>query len=334
MTNTRSRTKRIIGLAALTILAAVCVCALLFFVHKDTGDDVTYRTVSPQTVTMKQTITAAGQVTAGQNEKIPFVKGRKFRACTVSEKERVRAGQPLVYYMDGSHTDAPSNGIVMSIHKPERGETVATGDYISFRNTDDLYLSIHIPEYRINDMEKNDHAVILINAQPGKEFRGKIVRINGISNSLISSQSTESESSVSDDEEEEDTDENSEDEDSTYDDGEDMESYEDESEGDEEGGGMAYYTVLLSFPNDGTVRPGMSANSVVTVSNREDVLAVPVEAVQFDEEDNPFVNLVDGNQTKKQQIKIGESDAMNVEVTDGLRTDDRIRIIYEGQEEN
>ena len=329
------RKKRIILISG-TLLLCICICAaaVLFFVQKGADDEVTYRTVSPERVSMKQTLTAAGQVTAGKEETIALETKKKFSACTAEEKERVIKGQPLVYYTDGSHTDAPADGIVTKIPDLSRGDIPSSSDYLSFRSTGDLFLSIHIPEDRINDMHKDDTAVIIINAQKEKEYKGRIIRINGISNGLISGGSEEDEDEDVDEDEdaaEEDPDaegDEEEEEDLSEDYGEGE--YEDEA-GDDEGGSMAYYTVLISFPNDGTVRPGMSANSVITISERNDVLALPVEAVQFDENSEPFVNVVDGNKTRKQAVTLGESDAMNVEIKDGLRSDDRIRILHENR---
>lgn len=317
--------KKVIILGSLLLCVIVCIAGLLFFVQRDDGDEVTYRTVSPQKVSMKQTITAAGQVTAGKEENISLDGKKKFSACTAEVKEKVRKGQALVYYTDGTHTDAPSDGIVTKLPSLKQGATVSSSDNVGFRSTGNLFLSIHIPEDRINDMEKDDSAVIIINSQKEKEFKGRIIRINGISNSLIS-QGGESDREDPDDEELDDSEEDvSEDEDMSEDYGE--ESYEEESTDEEESGSMAYYTVLISFPNDGTVKPGMSANSVITISERKDVLALPVEAVQFDENGEPFVEVADGKKTKKQPVVLGESDAMNVEITDGIRTDDRIRIL-------
>lgn len=327
-----NKKKIILGLTGLAIIAAVCVFTLLFFVQKDDDGEVTFKTVSLTKVDMKQTITAAGQVTAGQSEKVLLDKKRRFLAATVEEKEIVKKGQPLVFYTDGSHTDAPSDGVVMSVHTPERGEAPGSGDFLSFRSTSELYLSITIPEDRINDMSKDDTATIKINAMPEKEFEGRLVRVNGMSNSLISEEaakiSDDADSSPDDDDADEDSDESE----SSDEDYEESGSYyeDDEYSDGEEGGSMAYYTVLVAFPNDGSVRPGMSANSIVTISERKDVPAIPVEAVYFDKEDKPYVNVVDGNKTRKQEITLGESDAMNVEIKDGLKSSDRIRIEYGG----
>ena len=70
---------------------------------------------------------------------------------------------------------------------------------------------------------------------------------------------------------------------------------------------------------------GMSASCTVTISHRS-VLAVPVEAVQFDENDQPYVELVSGSSVTESPVGTGESDASYVEITEGLSEGDQVRI--------
>ena len=70
----------------------------------------------------------------------------------------------------------------------------------------------------------------------------------------------------------------------------------------------------------------MSANCVIELSARDDVLAVPVEAVKYDEESKAYVDLEKGNTTEKVMVKTGQSDPMNVEIIKGLKAGDKVRI--------
>ena len=69
----------------------------------------------------------------------------------------------------------------------------------------------------------------------------------------------------------------------------------------------------------------MSASCLITISNRDDVLAVPIEAVSFDEDGNAFVIGAGDRDGEEIPIKIGSSDAMNVEIKDGLKKGDQIK---------
>jgi hypothetical protein len=70
----------------------------------------------------------------------------------------------------------------------------------------------------------------------------------------------------------------------------------------------------------------MSASCTVTISHRS-VLAVPVEAVQFDENDQPYVELVSGSSVTESPVGTGESDASYVEITEGLSEGDQLDVM-------
>ena len=82
----------------------------------------------------------------------------------------------------------------------------------------------------------------------------------------------------------------------------------------------------MTLTNDGTLKPGMSGNCTITISSRRSVLAVPIAAVQFDEDDAAYVEVVEGSSVTKTPVTTGESDANYVEITDGLSDGDTVRI--------
>jgi multidrug efflux pump subunit AcrA (membrane-fusion protein) len=92
---------------------------------------------------------------------------------------------------------------------------------------------------------------------------------------------------------------------------------------DEESGG---YTVKIRLKNDGSLKIGMSANCTITVSSRSDVLAVPIQAVMFNEKNQPYVNVSENGKVIRKTVKTGESDANNVEITKGLTEGDVILV--------
>ena len=82
----------------------------------------------------------------------------------------------------------------------------------------------------------------------------------------------------------------------------------------------------IAFENDGDVRPGMSANCVIRLSDRENVLAVPVEAVMYDDDNKAYVEMEKGKTIEKVMVKTGESDPVNVEIIKGLKLGDKVRV--------
>ena len=73
------------------------------------------------------------------------------------------------------------------------------------------------------------------------------------------------------------------------------------------------------------LRAGYSANAEITVEKREGVLLIPERTVTFDG-DSAWVNVpgADAKKPQKRWIRTGLSDAMNVQVTAGLREGDRV----------
>lgn len=334
--NSRKRRIAIVVLAALILLCVILT--LVFLSGKDEKEDIEYQNVKVTTNTMTQTLMASGKVTAGKTERVPLTKGKFFKAALVDKDEAVSKGQPLVYYTDGTHTDAPAKGIITDITVPDNGKAVSSTDCVTFRSTKKLYMTVKIPEDKINEISKGEKVEITVNAYPDKKFEGKILSKNGISNALISEgeESNDEDDSGGDSDSDETNDDLTEDtsdeeayDNESYD--EDSDSYYDDS-GDEsgedgEGSDIAYYEVRIKFKNDGSILPGMSATSVTTISERTGVISIPVSAVYFDKNGNTYVYKNDNGNISKQKVTTGESDSMNVEILDGLTTGQTVRMV-------
>jgi len=294
----------------LLIAAAVLVAAILLivFMGKDSSETTAPETYEHEVITaeMQKTLTAAGEVTYAESENIYFSTSKTFRTMCVEEGELVSEGQNLISYTDGTYETAPSNGVIVSINAPSTGSVASTNNLIAFGDTDTLSLEITVPEDQINEISEGDKASIVVNAYTSKTYKGTIVGLREMSTTLISEKA--SSASVA----------------AGFGGQSGMSSGGSDPFGSESS--TAYYTVVLEFKNDGTLRPGMSANSTVTIEDRTDVLVVPVEAVYFDEDDNPYVMLIKSGKSSKQEVKIGESDAANVEILKGLSEGDTIEV--------
>lgn len=77
--------------------------------------------------------------------------------------------------------------------------------------------------------------------------------------------------------------------------------------------------IELTHTNGNVLRAGYSANANIIIEKRENVLAIPERVVTF-RNDSAFVRLFDATGTEKEvPIKTGLSDAIYIEVLDGLR---------------
>ena len=84
----------------------------------------------------------------------------------------------------------------------------------------------------------------------------------------------------------------------------------------------------LSKADTTFIRAGLSANASIILAKAEDVLAIKEALVQFDPDTKePFVEIMTGDQEfKKQEIELGVSDGINVEVKSGVQKGDKIKV--------
>ena len=92
---------------------------------------------------------------------------------------------------------------------------------------------------------------------------------------------------------------------------------------------LAKSTIDIEITNpDENLQADMQAVCTIIIEKAENVVALPIEAIQKDEENKTYVNLVqDGTETEKAYIKTGISDEYYVEIEEGLSVGDRVQII-------
>jgi HlyD family secretion protein len=84
-------------------------------------------------------------------------------------------------------------------------------------------------------------------------------------------------------------------------------------------------TELAEVPTDATVRPGMTANVIIVVAQRENVLLIPVRAIKTVGNAKTVTVLAAGKQTQV-NVTVGYSDDAQAEVTSGLNEGDTVII--------
>lgn len=87
------------------------------------------------------------------------------------------------------------------------------------------------------------------------------------------------------------------------------------------------YTATVEFTNDGNVMLGMSGSVEVEVERSENVISVPIEAVQTNGNSKYVLVVDENNETSEAVISTGISNSAYVEVTSGLNGDETIRMI-------
>ena len=82
----------------------------------------------------------------------------------------------------------------------------------------------------------------------------------------------------------------------------------------------------INKDNSAFLRAGYSANADIILSKKDKVMAIPEAVLQFEKE-KPFVELETSTQKfEKRFIKTGLSDGINIEVVEGLKKSDKIKI--------
>jgi len=81
--------------------------------------------------------------------------------------------------------------------------------------------------------------------------------------------------------------------------------------------------ILIEDPAGTTLRAGFSATASIQIRERKGVLLLPERLVLF-EDGKRFVEVPDGETTKKVEIRTGLSDGLNIEILEGLKEGDKV----------
>ncbi|MBQ9010781.1 MAG: efflux RND transporter periplasmic adaptor subunit [Clostridia bacterium] len=98
-------------------------------------------------------------------------------------------------------------------------------------------------------------------------------------------------------------------------------------------GRVAYYPVTAKLEAPDSVLPGMTVSVRIADETAENVLVLPLSALSFDKEGNPFVYGKDGDNMKEISVETGLSDGMQIEIKSGVSEGDQVYAPSIGQEE-
>lgn len=90
-------------------------------------------------------------------------------------------------------------------------------------------------------------------------------------------------------------------------------------------GTLAYYTVACDLAVPAEVLPGMRATVIIQDQSVQDVSILSMEALAFDDEEQPYVLVKNTNEEYEQRyVTTGLSDGVNVEILSGLAAGDTV----------
>ncbi|MEP1488152.1 MAG: efflux RND transporter periplasmic adaptor subunit [Algibacter sp.] len=98
----------------------------------------------------------------------------------------------------------------------------------------------------------------------------------------------------------------------------------------QEENGAVQFTIKANVVIDSTVniRAGYSANAEIDIENKDSVLSIKEALLQFNRiTEKPFVEIQkEDSKFKKKNVKLGLSDGINVEIIDGVKMGDKIKV--------
>ncbi|WP_067145042.1 efflux RND transporter periplasmic adaptor subunit [Pseudotamlana agarivorans] len=102
--------------------------------------------------------------------------------------------------------------------------------------------------------------------------------------------------------------------------------------------GAVQFTIKADVKIEGksNIRAGYSANAEIELENKEKVLAIREALLQYNRiTEKPFVEILDGeNKYKKQDVELGLSDGIDVEIVKGVKEGDKIKVWNKASEDN
>lgn len=91
--------------------------------------------------------------------------------------------------------------------------------------------------------------------------------------------------------------------------------------------GVTTFTATISLANDSNLRVGMSAEAKVVNQSVTNVVLLPMSAIQFDANNNPYVLIKDSNNAPKPVgITLGINDGVHAEIISGVTANDTVLV--------
>ncbi len=102
--------------------------------------------------------------------------------------------------------------------------------------------------------------------------------------------------------------------------------------------GAVQFTIKANVTVDSTtnIRAGYSANAEIEIESKDSILAIREALLQYNRiTEKPFVEILNGdNKFKKENVTLGLSDGINVEITEGVKEGDQVKVWNKASKDN
>lgn len=89
----------------------------------------------------------------------------------------------------------------------------------------------------------------------------------------------------------------------------------------------SYFTAIVTFNNNGNQKIGMSATCEIIIESAEDVITVPVEAIQTSDEGKYVVVINDDGTTANTIVETGISSDAYIEIKSGITENTKVQLV-------
>lgn len=90
--------------------------------------------------------------------------------------------------------------------------------------------------------------------------------------------------------------------------------------------GVTFFETIISIESEEDIRVGMSAEARVLNEESKDTKILPMDAIEFKDDNTPYINIKKDEGVEEKEIEIGVTDGVNVEIKSGLEVGDKVFI--------
>lgn len=94
------------------------------------------------------------------------------------------------------------------------------------------------------------------------------------------------------------------------------------------------FSATVTFENDGNLKIGMTGTAKIVIESAEDVIAVPVDAIQTDTDGSYVVVVGDDGSTENVSVETGISNDSYIEIKSGLSSGQTVEVISSDDDED
>lgn len=170
----------------LLILSTVVLLITIYSVYSNkSNSSTTKKTIMTESIEAEatkqdiiETLTAPGEVKSEKEETLKLNTNYYYSTICAEENDKVKAGDNLLKYTNGTYLKAPYDCVVISYYVPKVNSVCTDSHYIKIASIEDLYMDINIGEEELSHISKGQDVSIVVNYDDSKIYSGSITKIN------------------------------------------------------------------------------------------------------------------------------------------------------------